>query len=145
MNDMMVNWQTVQWFWVTKVQETFRKSGYTMGASVRAINGGIECDWGTISPQRVTLIQCFEREYGVPVDFGTACPARAVDDSQSVFGAEENLPKSQNLQTSQQSSQLPSTFVIALVVLGTITLVLGVVVVVIVIILGKRMRSQEHV
>jgi len=134
MNDMMVNWQTVQWFWVTKVQETFRKSGYTMGASVRAINGGIECDNGPISPQRVQFIQCFERNYGVEVDFSTSCPARAVGDQQSVFSANQT-----------QQPQLPTTFVIALVVLGGITLVLGIIVVVILVVLGKRMRSQERV
>jgi len=135
MNDPTVNWQTVQWFWVTNVQDTFRRRGYTMGASVRAINGGLECDNGPINPQRVKFIQCFERNYGVAVDQSTACPARALGDQQSEFSSEN----------SSQQTQLPSTFVVALVVLGTITLVLGVIVVVIVVILGKRMRSQEHV
>jgi len=136
-DDPVVNWQTVQYFWVTNVQPQFSKSGVTMAGSVRAINGGIECDWGTISGQRIQLIQCFQRQFGTQVDTSTACPARAVDDSQSVFAAEN--------QSQQQSQQLPSSFVIALVVLGTITLVLGVIVVVIMVILGKRMRSQEHV
>jgi len=135
MNDPTVNWQTVQWFWVSRVQDTFRRRGYTMGASVRAINGGIECDNGPISPQRVQFIQCFERAYGVPVDSSTACPAAAVGDNQSVFSE----------QSQSQQAPLPTTFVIALVVLGVITLVLGVIVIVILVLLGKRMRSEEHV
>jgi hypothetical protein len=134
MNDPTVNWQTVQWFWVSRVQDTFRRSGYTMGASVRAINGGLECDSGPINPQRVQFVQCFERNYGVPVDFSTSCPARAVGDQQSVFSSQ-----------SQQGAPLPPTFVIALVVLGAITLVLGVVVIVILVLLGRRMKVQERV
>jgi len=109
-----------------------------MGASVRAINGGIECDSGPIAAQRVQLIQCFQRQFNTQVDTNTACPARAVGDTQSDFVGTET-------QSQQQSQELPSSFVIALVVLGTITLVLGVVVVVIMVILGKRMRSQERV
>jgi len=135
MNDAIVNWQTVQYFWVTNVQPRFAKSGVTLGASVRAINGGIECDQGPIAAQRVQLIQCFERQFGAPVDTSTSCPAQAVGDSQSEFVGTEN----------QSQQQLPTSFVIALVVLGTITLVLGVVVVVVMVILGKRMRSAEHV
>jgi len=134
MYDPAVNWQTVQWFWVSRVQNTFSRRGYTMGASVRAINGGIECDNGPISPQRVQFIQCFQRNFGLPVESNTQCPAAAVGDNPSVFGE------------SQQTQQsLPGPFVVAFIILGVLTVVLGVIIVGLMVLLGKRMRTQEHV
>jgi len=131
MNDPTTNWQTVQWFWTSNVQPAFASSGVSLATSVRAINGGLECGGNPINPQRVQYIQCFERQFGVPVDSVTNC---AVGDSVSVFNAGDS-----------SSGQQTPIFAIALVVLGTITLALAVVVVVIMVLLGKKSRAEEHV
>jgi len=124
-NDATVNWQTVQWFWTSSVQPTFRIDGVTLGASVRAINGGIECDGGPIAAQRVKYIQCFQQQFGVAVDFNTRCPASAVGDSSSVF--------------SSSDPQAPlNGYAVALIVLGSICLVLVGIAVVLVLRIARR-------
>jgi len=123
-NNPKVNWQTVQWFWITSVQPTFLRSGYTLGASVRAINGGLECNSGPINAQRVKYIQCFQQAMGVPVDTNTRCPAAAVGDSDSMFA----------------SGSLASSFPLALIVLGSITLVLALVAVVLILLVIKKSK-----
>jgi len=128
-NDPTVNWQTVQWFWTTSVQPVFQRDGVTLGASVRAINGGIECDSGPIAAQRVQYIQCFQKQFGVPVDYNTHCPASAVGDSSSVFSS------------STQQAPLDG-YAVALIVLGSICLVLVGVAVVLVLRIARR---QERV
>ncbi|KAJ3024563.1 UNVERIFIED_CONTAM: Chitinase 1 [Siphonaria sp. JEL0065] len=62
MNDESVNWATVQWYWTSTVQPYLRDNGYTLGNSVKSINGYIECGGNPISPQRVKFIQCFETQ-----------------------------------------------------------------------------------
>jgi len=134
MHDPTVNWQTVQWFWTTRVQPTFARSGYTMGASVRAINGGLECDSGPISSGRVRDIQCFQKAFGVAVDFNTRCPAAAVGDSNTEFTSD----------TTQSTQQIPA-FAVALVIVGTITVLLAIVAVIMLVILGRKNRAEEKV
>jgi len=117
-NNPTVNWQTVQWFWTSSVQPTFQRDGYTLGASVRAINGGIECDNGPIAAQRVQYIQCFQKQFGAPVDYNTRCPASAQAEQANTYD-----------QGTAGSDQLPG-FATALIVLSVlaILLVVGIVV-----------------
>jgi len=124
-NDATVNWQTVQWFWTSSVQPTFSRDGVTLGASVRAINGGIECDNGPIAAQRVKYIQCFQQNFGVPVDYNTHCPASAVGDSSSVYSSSD-----------PQASL--NGYAVALIVLGSICLVLVAVAVVLVFMVAQK-------
>ncbi|KAI9340218.1 lysozyme-like domain-containing protein [Obelidium mucronatum] len=63
MNDEKVNWAVVQWYWVSTVQPYMREHGYTLGNSVKSINGYIECGAGRISEQRVKFVQCFQRQF----------------------------------------------------------------------------------
>ncbi|KAJ3059963.1 hypothetical protein HDU98_004029 [Podochytrium sp. JEL0797] len=66
MNDMSVNWATVQWYWTDSVQPVFAKSGVSLASSVMAINGPIECDslgGKGIASQRVKYVQCFENQF----------------------------------------------------------------------------------
>jgi hypothetical protein len=133
MNNPAVNWATVQWFWTSRVQPTFGRRGYTLGASVRAINGGIECDQGPISSGRVSKIQCFQRNFGLPVDFNTQCPAMAMGDSSSEFAG-----------NTSQNQQIPA-FAVGLVVVGTLLLILAIVVIALLAILGKKTRVEEKV
>ncbi|KAJ3068165.1 phosphomevalonate kinase, partial [Podochytrium sp. JEL0797] len=66
MTDMSVNWATVQWYWTTSVQSLLKSSGVTLGNSVKAINGPLECaslGGKGIATQRVTFIQCFEQQF----------------------------------------------------------------------------------
>jgi hypothetical protein len=132
MHDPTVNWQTVQWYWVTRVQPTFNRQGVTMGASVRAINGGLECDSGPINSQRVKFIQCFQQQFGVAVDYNTRCPAGAVGDQVSVFD-----------DPSQSQQSLPVGMV-ALVVIGSIAVVLGIVAVVLLASFMKKLHRREE-
>jgi hypothetical protein len=147
-NDQTVNWQTVQWYWVTRVQGTFANKGFTMGASVRAINGGLECDWGPINPQRIQFIQCFQRAFGVPVDGNTRCPAAAMQDEETVFAEPtEGLPLGGEPSGGEPSgpvgqAALPTSFVVALTVLGSIILVLALIIVVILVAFGNRLKSS---
>jgi hypothetical protein len=119
-NDARTNWNTVQWFWVNSVQPTFARDGVTLGASVRAINGGLECDGGPINSQRVKYIQCFQQNFGVPIDYNTNCPASAVGDQSTDFS-----------NTAPEQS-LPQTAMVALFVLGALAILLSVIVIVLV-------------
>jgi len=138
MNDPTVNWQTVQWYWVSRVQPRFQKSGVTMGASVRAINGGLECDSGPINGQRVTFIQCFQRQFGVNVEGNSGCPGAATED----FSTEFADPLETDLTGDEKP--IPTTFVVALLVLGTLTVVLGLAVVVILVMLKRKTGMEER-
>jgi len=133
-NDQTVNWQTVQWFWTTSVQPVLLRDGYTLGASVRAINGGIECDSGPIAAQRVQYIQCFEKNFGVPVDYNTRCPASALADTQAnTFNS-----------SSGTNSTVPS-YAIVLITLGAIVIILVfTIIVVLSLMLGKSKKSTEY-
>jgi len=131
-NDPVVNMQTVQWFWVNSVQPVLRSKGYTMGASVRAINGGLECDSGPIASGRVAAIQCFQRALGVSVDYNTQCPSAAVGDSVSVFSADG-------------TQQVMPAEGIALIVLGSIIALLTLVVVVLLVVLHRRPRLEQKI
>jgi hypothetical protein len=158
-NDPVVNWQTVQWYWVSRVQPTFSRVGFTIGASVRAINGGLECDSGPINGQRVRFIQCFQQQFGVPVDGNLQCP-RAVAEEESVFAENADPVEVGGAMggpvggdpaggeptpgTPGKTQQLPTPFVIALTVLGAIILVLGLIVVVILVVFGNRLRSHSR-
>ncbi|KAJ3064723.1 hypothetical protein HDU98_011890 [Podochytrium sp. JEL0797] len=65
MNDMSVNWATVQWYWTDFVQPVFATSGISLASSVRAINGPIECGslgGKGIASQRVKYVQCIENQ-----------------------------------------------------------------------------------
>jgi hypothetical protein len=130
MHDATANWQTVQWFWVTSVQPQFQRTGVTLAGSVRAINGGLECDSGPISGQRVKYIQCFQQQFGVAVDYNTRCPARAVVDQNSVF--------------SESQSQAVPTAMVALVVIGSIAVVLGIVAIVMLSSFMKKIQRREE-
>jgi len=133
-NDQTVNWQTVQWFWTTSVQPVLLRDGYTLGASVRAINGGIECDSGPIAAQRVQYIQCFEKNFGVPVDYNTQCPASALADTQA-----------NTFSPSSETNSIP-TFAIVLVALGAIVIILVITLIVLLslMLLGKSKKSTEY-
>ncbi|KAJ3020058.1 UNVERIFIED_CONTAM: Chitinase 1 [Siphonaria sp. JEL0065] len=61
--DESVNWATVQWYWTSTVQPFLHEHGYTLGNSVKSINGYLECGGNPISPQRVKFIQCFEDQF----------------------------------------------------------------------------------
>ncbi|KAJ3222523.1 hypothetical protein HDU81_009823 [Chytriomyces hyalinus] len=72
-DDEATNWSTVQWYWTTSVQPALKANGYTLAASVRAINGGLECGGNPIAAQRVQYIQCFQRELAGAADYVTSC------------------------------------------------------------------------
>ncbi|KAJ3075545.1 hypothetical protein HDU98_007791 [Podochytrium sp. JEL0797] len=66
MNNPTVNWQSVQWYWTSTVQPRLQRDGYTLGNSVSAINGPVECpsEGGNgIADQRAQHIQCFEKQF----------------------------------------------------------------------------------
>jgi len=129
-NDPTVNWQTVQWFWTANVQPMLRKRGYTLGASVRAINGGLECDSGPIAAERVRYIQCFQQNFGVAVDSNTQCPAAAIGDNTNTYN--------------QDPAQISmSGYGIALVVLGALSLVILAVVLALVF-TASRTKTEER-
>ncbi|KAI8618203.1 lysozyme-like domain-containing protein [Chytriomyces sp. MP71] len=73
MTDLATNWATVQWFWTTSVQPALKSSGYTLAASVRAINGALECGGNPIAAQRIKYIQCFEDQLTGTVDTQISC------------------------------------------------------------------------
>jgi len=132
MNDQTTNWRTVQWFWTSRVQPTLARRGYTMGASVRAINGGIECDNGPISSGRVKFIQCFQKSFGLPVDYNTQCPAAAMGDVSSEFQA-----------NSSQNEQPAPGFAVALIIIGALLLLLAVGVIVLLALVQKKSKVVE--
>ncbi|KAJ3021299.1 UNVERIFIED_CONTAM: hypothetical protein HDU68_009702 [Siphonaria sp. JEL0065] len=69
-----MNWAVTGWYWSNRVQPVLRANGYTIGASTYAINGNIECGWEKkIWEGRIKAIQCFERQFGVSVDWNTSC------------------------------------------------------------------------
>ncbi|KAJ3021298.1 UNVERIFIED_CONTAM: hypothetical protein HDU68_009701 [Siphonaria sp. JEL0065] len=45
-NVVGLNWAVAGWHWSNRVQPVLQSNGYTIGASVSAINGGIECGGG---------------------------------------------------------------------------------------------------
>jgi len=122
-NNPTVNWQTVQWFWTSSVQPVFLRSGYTLGASVRAINGPVEC--GNINAQRIKYIQCFQQNFGVAVDTNTQCPA-AIGDGDSIFAS---------------GSSLTSAVPLALIVLGSIIVVLAIIAAVLVFLAMRKSKT----
>ncbi|KAI8837211.1 lysozyme-like domain-containing protein [Chytriomyces cf. hyalinus JEL632] len=71
--DEATNWSTVQWYWTASVQPALKSNGYTLAASVRAINGGLECGGNPIAAQRVQFVQCFQRELAGTADYLTSC------------------------------------------------------------------------
>ncbi|KAI9348642.1 lysozyme-like domain-containing protein [Obelidium mucronatum] len=71
--DSWTNWSVTGWYWASRVQPALQNRGYTIGASVSAINGGIECNGGTIWAGRISKIQCFQGQFGVPLDWTTWC------------------------------------------------------------------------
>ncbi|KAI8616131.1 lysozyme-like domain-containing protein [Chytriomyces sp. MP71] len=73
MNDMATNWATVSWYWQSSVQPTLKSSGYTLGNSVKTINGALECGGNPISPQRVKYIHCFEEQFTGTQSSETSC------------------------------------------------------------------------
>ncbi|KAJ3001524.1 UNVERIFIED_CONTAM: hypothetical protein HDU68_006814, partial [Siphonaria sp. JEL0065] len=70
--DEYTNWQVVEWYWTQKVSPVLRYNGYSIGASVGAINGGIECG-GNVWGGRINFIQCFANQLGTYVDGNTWC------------------------------------------------------------------------
>ncbi|KAJ3065755.1 hypothetical protein HDU98_010879, partial [Podochytrium sp. JEL0797] len=77
MNDVNVNWDTVNWFWTTQVEPYLQSNGYTLGNSVMAVNGGQECPsskgGNVIADGRVKYIQCFEQQFTGSSSDSTTC------------------------------------------------------------------------
>ncbi|KAI9337232.1 lysozyme-like domain-containing protein [Obelidium mucronatum] len=71
-NDEYTNWQVVEWYWMQKVSPVLQADGFTIGASVKAINGGIECG-GNVWGGRINFIQCFANQLGSYVDSNSWC------------------------------------------------------------------------
>ncbi|KAI9337278.1 lysozyme-like domain-containing protein [Obelidium mucronatum] len=71
-NDEYTNWQVVEWYWSQKVGPVLQSNGYSIGASVKAINGGIECG-GNVWGGRISYIQCFANQFGTWVDPNSWC------------------------------------------------------------------------
>ncbi|KAJ3386379.1 Chitinase 1 [Chytriomyces hyalinus] len=72
-DDEATNWATVQWYWTSTVQPMLKSSGYTLGASVKSINGYLECGSNPVAPQRVKFIQCFEQQFTGTQSSATYC------------------------------------------------------------------------
>ncbi|KAI9349545.1 lysozyme-like domain-containing protein [Obelidium mucronatum] len=73
MNDESVNWATVQWYWTSTVQPLLKSQGYTLGNSVKSINGALECGGKRIAEQRVKFIQCFSQQFTGSANDATWC------------------------------------------------------------------------
>ncbi|KAI9340217.1 lysozyme-like domain-containing protein, partial [Obelidium mucronatum] len=61
MYDEAVNWSTVQWYWTSTTQPVLKDNGYTLGNSVKSINGYLECGKNPIAEQRVKFIKCLTK------------------------------------------------------------------------------------
>ena len=80
-DDATVGWKTALWYWMTQRAQAARTphdamvSGAGFGETIRAINGGLECN-GNGAPQRTTRIQLytqFTRILGVPTGNNLGC------------------------------------------------------------------------
>ncbi|KAJ3239097.1 hypothetical protein HDU77_011352, partial [Chytriomyces hyalinus] len=71
--DEATNWSTVQWYWTTAVQPALKANGYTLAASVRAINGGLECGGNPIAAKRIQFVHCFEQQFTGTQSGQTSC------------------------------------------------------------------------
>ncbi|KAJ3061755.1 hypothetical protein HDU99_005456 [Rhizoclosmatium hyalinum] len=72
-NDADTDWAVSGWYWIQRVQPALQANGYTIGASVKEINAGYECNGNSIQQGRVDKIQCYQREFGVNVDYNPSC------------------------------------------------------------------------